>query len=414
MAEWICRTLRDGGLEGEHAPALTINDTISCPLGSFVFDHILSQLSSFIFCQKSQSNGIVLVALSRSPLYYEQLLKSKGFDVVTSSTWFKILDCCTDPLGWRSKLVDSGSIRNLSSGSSLTVNICKNVKNLDELFSSIIELGKELSGDGKGRFTVAIDSVSSLLRHTSVSSVAALLSNLRSHANYLMNLRSLEETPDPNFGNHTIAHHWLCGECNVVLPLTTNSDIVSSLFWLLHLDMHETRATAALEYMSSMKATIEPIIQSVDGPRGNSENLSLMEQNLRRGKFCVRVKRRNGRVRMMFEELSVEKSGIKFTPLSSEDEMTAQSLVPKVQFNLQLSEKERNDRAKVVLPFEHQGNGKTIQIYDGRKSLNDDKAEPQHTSVPKVDSNRGEIIYFRDSDDEMPDSDEDPDDDLDI
>ena len=26
----------------------------------------------------------------------------------------------------------------------------------------------------------------------------------------------------------------------------------------------------------------------------------------------------------------------------------------------------------------------------------------------------GEIIYFRDSDDEMPDSDEDPDDDLDI
>lgn len=29
-------------------------------------------------------------------------------------------------------------------------------------------------------------------------------------------------------------------------------------------------------------------------------------------------------------------------------------------------------------------------------------------------SGEGEIIYFRDSDDEMPDSDEDPDDDLDI
>lgn len=26
-----------------------------------------------------------------------------------------------------------------------------------------------------------------------------------------------------------------------------------------------------------------------------------------------------------------------------------------MQFNLQLSEKEQNDRAKVVLPFEHQG-----------------------------------------------------------
>lgn len=60
------------------------------------------------------------------------------------------------------------------------------------------------------------------------------------------------------------------------------------------------------------------------------------------------------------------------------------------------------------------GDGKTIEIYDGRKSLNDDKAEMQLTSVENVGSGRGEIIYFRDSDDEMPDSDEDPDDDLDI
>ncbi|KAL8516100.1 hypothetical protein ACS0TY_014687 [Phlomoides rotata] len=57
MAEWVCRTLRDGGLEGEHAPALTINDTISCPLGSSVFEHVLSQLSS-IFSQNSQSERI--------------------------------------------------------------------------------------------------------------------------------------------------------------------------------------------------------------------------------------------------------------------------------------------------------------------------------------------------------------------
>ncbi|PIN16503.1 hypothetical protein CDL12_10846 [Handroanthus impetiginosus] len=372
MAEWICRTLRDGGLEGEHAPALTINDTITCPLGALVFDHVLSQLSAFIYSQKSNSKGIVLVALSRSPSYYEQLLKSRGYDLASSSTWFKVLDCYADPLGWKSKLVQSGSIRDLPPRSSLTVNLCKNVKDLDGLLSSILELGKEFSADGKGRFVVAIDSVSEMLRHTSVSPVAAILSNLRSH------------------------------------------DQVSSLFWLLHSDLHDSQATAALEYTSSMKATIEPMIQQVDGQRGNAENLSLAEQNLRRGKFCVRVKRRNGRVRLMFEEFHVEKAGIRFTPVSSEDEITAQSLVPKVQFNLQLSEKEQNDRAKVVLPFEHQGNGKTIQIYDGRKSLNEDKAEMQHTSAEKANSSKGEIIYFRDSDDEMPDSDEDPDDDLDI
>lgn len=60
------------------------------------------------------------------------------------------------------------------------------------------------------------------------------------------------------------------------------------------------------------------------------------------------------------------------------------------------------------------GNGKTIEIYDGRKSLNDATPELPQTCDEKEESNRGEIIYFRDSDDEMPDSDEDPDDDLDI
>ncbi|XVE72075.1 hypothetical protein DITRI_Ditri11bG0009600 [Diplodiscus trichospermus] len=93
-------------------------------------------------------------------------------------------------------------------------------------------------------------------------------------------------------------------------------------------------------------------------------------------------------------------------------------LFREVQFSLQLSEKERNDRANVVLPFEHQGNGKPIQIYDGRRSLADSTHETPVATMEKVqkneDSGRGEIIYFCDSDDEMPDSDEDPDDDLDI
>lgn len=134
------------------------------------------------------------------------------------------------------------------------------------------------------------------------------------------------------------------------------------MFWLLHSDLHEVRAAASLEYMSSMKATVEQMVQPMDGKRVNSENLSLMEHNLRRGKFRVNVKRRNGRVRMMVltsmppiclyvfisnnlaleisnheicfcsqvEEISVENSAIKFTPVSSTEEITAQSLVPKV------------------------------------------------------------------------------------
>lgn len=193
---------------------------------------------------------------------------------------------------------------------------------------------------------------------------------------------------------------------------------VSCAFWLLHSDLHDVRVTSVLEYMSSMLATVEPMTQSTNGRRGNSENFSLLEQNSKRGKFNVRMKRRNGRVRLMFEEFCIEQSGIKFTSVSSDGGIVTQSLVPKVQFNLQLSEKERIERAKVVLPFEHQGNGKSIEIYDGRRYLNENKTETISNFDEKLQTNedpsRGEIIYFRDSDDERPDSDEDPDDDLDI
>lgn len=64
------------------------------------------------------------------------------------------------------------------------------------------------------------------------------------------------------------------------------------------------------------------------------------------------------------------------------------------------------------------GTGKPIQIYDGRRSLTDGKNEAEAVSTGILQTNenssKGEIIYLRDSDDERPDSDEDPDDDLDI
>uniref|UniRef100_A0A7N2KX27 Elongator complex protein 5 n=2 Tax=Quercus lobata TaxID=97700 RepID=A0A7N2KX27_QUELO len=170
--------------------------------------------------------------------------------------------------------------------------------------------------------------------------------------------------------------------------------------------------------MSSMVASIEPLNQSANGHRCNWESLPLLERNYWKGKFHVRFKRRNGRVQVMSEEFHVEQSAINFRSISSKDEIVNRSLLPKMQFNLQLSEKEQIDRAKVVLPFEHQGTGKPIQIYDGRRSLTDgnSEAEPVSTGILQTNENssKGEIIYLRDSDDERPDSDEDPDDDLDI
>ncbi|KAK1363606.1 Elongator complex protein 5 [Heracleum sosnowskyi] len=375
MAETICRSLRDGALEGEHAAALTIKDSIYSPFGPIVFNHVLAQLSSFILAGKSQSRALVLITLSQSPSFYADLLKSNGIDVASSHKWLRVLDCYTDPLGWKDQLAESGSISSSSPSTSVSSSLCKDVKNLDRLFSSILELGKGVIGEEKCRFSVAIDSISEMLRHTSMASVARFLSNLRSH-----------------------------GE-------------ISSVFWSLHEDLHESKTSAALEYMSSMLATIEPMTQVANGLRESTENIPLTEQNFNRGKLNTRLKRRNGRVRVVCEEFSVDQSGIRFKSFSSE-EAVAQSIVPKLQFNLQLSEKEKNDRAKVVLPFEHQGTGKSIEIYDGRKPLTDETLGVKPSNVEKVQTNvasgSGDIIYFRDSDDEMPDSDEDPDDDLDI
>lgn len=94
----------------------------------------------------------------------------------------------------------------------------------------------------------------------------------------------------------------LCCTCLfwvIFLHFSMVSGQVSSIFWLLHSDLHEARVTNVLEYLSSIVASLEPFTRSMTAHRGDLENLSLLEQNLRKGRFNVRFKRRNGRVRVM-------------------------------------------------------------------------------------------------------------------
>ncbi|KFK40230.1 hypothetical protein AALP_AA3G347700 [Arabis alpina] len=374
MADSIFRKLRDGGEEGELSPALTIEETVASPFGLDVSNYLLSNLSSSILAGKSKSQGLVLVTFSRSPSFYIQFLKQKGIVVSESSKWIRILDCYTDPLGWFDQ-----SSSGWNEGSSL-IKLHKCVSDLKRMFSLIIEAGRELVGNGKMRFCVAIDSVNELLRHSSMTLVSGLLTDLRSHAQ------------------------------------------VSGLFWSLNTDLHQEKVTNALEYVSTMKANLEPLCPTSDGKKNALESLFSVHQDFGKGRFHVRFKLRKGRVRVMSEEYHVDQTGINFSPISSADTVIApaKSLLPKVLFNLQLSEKERVEKEKVVLPFEHQGNGKSIDIYDGRRSLLDGKIEAAPLSSGELQTDvassgkGGEIIYFRDSDDENPDSDEDPDDDLDI
>lgn len=52
------------------------------------------------------------------------------------------MDCYTDPLGWKVRLMECGSIINRLPEASNTVRLCNDVRDLDKLSLSIIELGR--------------------------------------------------------------------------------------------------------------------------------------------------------------------------------------------------------------------------------------------------------------------------------
>lgn len=81
--------------------------------------------------------------------------------------------------------------------------------------------------------------------------------------------------------------------------LVLAADQVSSTFWLLHSDLHEDRVTSIFDYMSSIVASVEPLNQYANFQMHNLKDLSLLDENSSKGRFHVRFKRRNGRVRVM-------------------------------------------------------------------------------------------------------------------
>lgn len=52
----------------------------------------------------------------------------------------RILDCCSDPLGWKEQLLHSASVEKSILKDSTTV--LKNVKDVNKLLSLIVDLGK--------------------------------------------------------------------------------------------------------------------------------------------------------------------------------------------------------------------------------------------------------------------------------
>ncbi|KAL3680020.1 hypothetical protein R1sor_022976 [Riccia sorocarpa] len=372
MADSVKRQIRDGVAEGEQVPVICLLDSWDKAASLQIFRHFMIGLCDNIVGGRAQAKGVVTVAFEQPVEVFtdEVLFQHKA----SSRDWFQVIDCYSDPLGWEESARDEAETEDPQpSACSCTV---RDIRDLECLTTSILKRGNASLGQQTSeRFAVLFDSISVLLRFHSLPAVISFLDKLRAN------------------------------------------ERVSTILFLAHADLHEPRVISSLEYFSTTVISVMPL------PEVSSESEDF--DSFGGGSLRIRQKRRNGRVRQQIEEFHLGHSGIKLFPKEKiVPPSSGKSNVPKVQFNLELSEKEREDRANVILPFEHQGNGSETKIYDGRErarlasSLPAADKSSVHEATSKSDTPGGNVLgaihYLRDSDDERPDSDEDPDDDLDI
>ncbi|KAL2612434.1 hypothetical protein R1flu_024126 [Riccia fluitans] len=374
MADSVKRQIRDGVAEGEQVPVVCLLDSWDKAASMNIFKHFMTGLCENITGGRAQAKGVVTVAFE---LPQEFFTDESMFQQTDSSSreWFQMIDCYSDPLGWEESAKDGADTVAFSQHPTGSL-IVRDIRDLERLTTFILQCGTASTGHQTSeRFAVLFDSISVLLRFHSLPAVINFLNQLRSH------------------------------------------ERVSTVLFLAHADLHDPRVVSALEYFSTT------VISVVSLPEVSSESEDFT--SLGGGSLRIRQKRRNGRVREQIDWFYLGLSGIIFAPKERiVQPKSGKSNVPKVQFNLDLSEKEREDRANVILPFEHQGNGLESKIYDGRERAQlssslpaAEKSSAQETMLKPDASGAntlGEIHYLRDSDDERPDSDEDPDDDLDI
>jgi hypothetical protein len=120
MAEAAVRYLRDGRLDGEHAPALAVEGSLQCcPLAGAAMLHVAAALASQAAAGKAQARfcqtlrllvrrlrvdwlmiciglvvnswwrrGLVVVAFDRSPEAYLEFMRRRGLDANALNRWY--------------------------------------------------------------------------------------------------------------------------------------------------------------------------------------------------------------------------------------------------------------------------------------------------------------------------------------
>ncbi|KAL4428190.1 hypothetical protein ABPG75_002279 [Micractinium tetrahymenae] len=420
------RTLREGRADpGSPAPLLLLRDALAVVGGPALLRHAVSELAAAIVGGRAAAAALTIVSLQRPAWHYQQLCGLSGALDLT------VVDCFADPYGW-------GSLAPRSQGGGIAGDrdsSASNVAPLPGLPSAgdgLQQLQQRLLGGSSGssggsdghsvhaqqrrQSIIVFDSLSPLLDAFSPTAVAQLLSRLAAH---------------PSTAG------LLCG---------------------LHADLHPPAVPAVVEQLAAGSLSLLP---------ASDLERSVCAANHGRapqGRVEARLRRRTGRVRAESQLYCIDGSGaVAFlepppdlrNPAAAAEKAAAAAaaagngaLAQQLAggMKLSLSREEEEARQRVQLPFEHQGQGAAYQTGDwldylppeagGRSASRPGSAAGAAKPAPAAaaagqqpagqqaaaqgqqqqgqqQGQLGRILYVRDSGSEL-DSDEDPDDDLDI
>ncbi|KAI3428675.1 hypothetical protein D9Q98_007498 [Chlorella vulgaris] len=399
------RTLREGIPDGgDAAPLLLLCDALAVIGGPALLRQALADMTLAIAGRRAQAIALTLVALERPAAQYHQLCSP-------SLGTFTVLDCFSDPYGWGGLLavVPAGGS---SSNSTISVpSILAAPNGLDRLLQLLSSTSTIQSAGAGARHCIVFDSLTPLVDRFGGAAVVQLLHRLQ------------------------------------------RLDSTSSLLCGLHTDLHAPQLLAALEQLAA------GTLQLSAASELEQTLCAAMHGSTPQGRLSARLKRRSGRVRVQTQlycldaadsvriselptdalnpQAALEKGTVGTAGGSSGGEAAlAQQLAGGMKLGLSAAELEAKQR--VQLPFEHQGHAAAYKTGDFRDYLPPEaggRAAARPASAAGgaaagaaggagagtgagggeigVRQGLGHILYVRDSGSEH-DSDEDPDDDLDI
>lgn len=409
----VLRTLREGRVDPcSPAPLLLFRDSLAVVGGAALLRHAVHELAAAIAGSRAAAGALTIVAMQHPVWRYQQLCSLSPAAKLPHLT---IIDGFSDPYGWGS-LAPGSAEAGTNGGCSVVLlhGVLANPHGLQQLQQQLLcNSGGDSGGEGdqpwqpQQRQTLFVfDSLSPLLDAFAPTAVAQLLSRL---------------TAQPGTAGV------LCG---------------------LHADLHLPAVPAVVEQLAAGSLLL---LLASDLERSVCVASCGQEPQ---GRVEARLRRRAGRVRVESQLYHIDAGGAAAFLEPPEDVRNPAAAAERAAaaaaaagpgtlaehlaggMKLSLSKEEQEARQRVQLPFEHQGQGAAYQTGDwldylppeagGRATSRPGSAAGAARPAPAAASQLaaqgqltqqqqqlGRILYVRDSGSEL-DSDEDPDDDLDI